>query len=811
MSKGLWPAVLLGVLAMAVSAEGIVWDFEIDLGNWRPRVSTVSLRRIGTFGATQASGACLEIVGTAADRYSYAISNETPLQAGQWYRLTGWLRVDSAGRDTPMPYFKCQFLSGMGGTGPGIVVTDPYNNVQIGLWQHLSRLFQAPAGVTAGIVALEKGTTAPTEIHAFVDDVSVEAVSETEIYQQYSIPGLPESLSPLRGVHPRLFLNDRRIADLRESIRTTHAALWSEVRDLADDLASAAPPAYTASPADLGQLWQRPVGNAMPYLALAYLLTGQTKYLDGAKRWALASCDYPQWGIDARDGTDLAAGHQLFGLALVYDWCYDDLDESTRDRIRSTLISRSNAMFRRAAREQLWWHNLYMQNHLWVNICGLGAAGLAVFEETEDAPLWIGMAIRKLETTLETLGPDGASHEGVGYWEYGAEHMLKLMSLVKDSLGIDLYDSAWWKNTAQYSLYLTLPGLSWSRYDSVVNLADSPRHHWYGPDHILRHLATTYDDGHAQWLADQIDWMNVESSNAQWLNLIWYDPAVAPQSPRDLPTLHHFIDMGIVSARTGWTGSESLVVFKCGPFIGHKAIQTFCYDPGGGHTHPDAGHFILFGNGEWLIRDDGVGPKWTSRHNTLLIDGVGQLGEGGKSFLSGESLATRARPRILAAESNSEYDYIAADVAPAYPRNLGVARYVRHLLFLKPDVLLILDDVVCDAERDLELRFHAAGTTCETADGISMIAGARTLLRLELLTPEDAAVQAEQSNPEDPVVLRCSRTVGQWRNVVALSWANMQNEPRSVAQETVGDVSEFRLDDRTITFDWTLGKATPAP
>jgi hypothetical protein len=389
--------------------------------------------------------------------------------------------------------------------------------------------------------------------------------------------------------------------------------------------------------------------------------------------------------------------------------------------------------------------------------------------------------------------------------------MLKLMSLLKDSLGIDPYDSAWWKNTAQYSLYLTLPGLSWSRYDSVVNLADSPRHHWYGPDHILRHLAAAYHDGHAQWFADQIDLMNVESSNAQWLNLIWHDPAVAPRSPRDLPTLRHFIDMGIVSARTGWAGDESLVVFKCGPFIGHKAIQTFCYDPGGGHTHPDAGHFVLFGNGEWLIRDDGVGPKWTSRHNTLLIDGVGQLGEGGKSFLSGEYLATRARPRILAAESNSQYDYIAADVAPAYPRNLGVERYVRRLLFLKPDVLLVLDEVECDSERELELRFHAAGTTCETADGIGMIAGARTLLRLELLTPEDAAVQAEQSNPEDPVVLRCSRTAGQWRNVVALSWANIQDEPRSVTLETVGDVSMFRLDDRTITFDWTLGKATPAP
>ncbi|MGE5294307.1 MAG: heparinase II/III family protein, partial [Solirubrobacterales bacterium] len=478
---------------------------------------------------------------------------------------------------------------------------------------------------------------------------------------------------------------------------------------------------------------------------------------------------------------------------------------------RSTLISRGNAMFRKAAKEQLWWHNLYMQNHLWVNICGLAAAGLAVFEETDDALLWVGMSLQKLETTLDVLGPDGASHEGVGYWEYGAEHMLKLMDLARDLLAVDLYDTPWWKSTARYSLYLTLPRSSWSRYDSVVNLADSPRHHWYGPDQILRHLAATYDDGHAQWLAGQIDSANVESSNAQWLNLIWYDPAVAEESPQTLPTLCHFTDMGIVSARTNWTGDESLVVFKCGPFIGHKAIQTFCYDPGGGHTHPDAGHFVLFGNGEWLIQDDGVGPKWTSRHNTLLIDGAGQLGEGGSSFLSKECLATRARPRVLAAESNPQYDYIAGDVAPAYPQSLGLKRYVRHLLFLKPDVLLVLDDVLCDSQRDLELRFHPAGTVAETIGNLCTIAGERTSLRMELLTSQNVTIQAEQPTADDPTVIRCLRTAGQWRNVVALSWASVQSEPRTVVLGDTSDVWEFLLDGQTVTFDWELGTVTVEP
>jgi len=42
---------------------------------------------------------------------------------------------------------------------------------------------------------------------------------------------------------------------------------------------------------------------------------------------ALASCRYPTWGLGSVDGVNLGAGHQIFGLSLVDDWCYADLGE----------------------------------------------------------------------------------------------------------------------------------------------------------------------------------------------------------------------------------------------------------------------------------------------------------------------------------------------------------------------------------------------------------------------------------------------------------------------------------------------------
>ena len=116
----------------------------------------------------------------------------------------------------------------------------------------------------------------------------------------------------------------------------------------------------------------------MPLLAMAYVLTGEKQYLDAARRWALASCGYKTWGLGRIDGMDLAAGHQLFGLAVVYDWCYRDLDEPARRQIRETLVRRTSAMFEAAASGKAWWHRSYLQNHLWVNITGMAAAGIRV-------------------------------------------------------------------------------------------------------------------------------------------------------------------------------------------------------------------------------------------------------------------------------------------------------------------------------------------------------------------------------------------------------------------------------------------------
>jgi hypothetical protein len=803
------PSVRAAVAAPASQpAERVAWDFESGPAGWMPVDKTIAVDVVTTGTAGPASKGCLHVSGAIQGGWNYARSPSRPMREGQLYRLTAWLRVDRTGPDTPAPCLKCEFVPADRGANLGRASTSQYDTSRLGTWQKLEVEFRSPAGVAACWVALEKGTDRPTLIDARLDDVMIEPIDRLTVLEQYRIAPLPEQLKRRQGVHPRLYLDAGSVAGLRKAIETTRAGLWKNLKQQADAAVKSGPPKYILQDKYSGdeQLWQRGVGNTMPVLAMAWLLTQDKAYLAAARDWAMASCDYPTWGLKGIDGMDLAAGHQLFGLALVYDWCFADLDEPARKAIRQTLIRRGSAMFDGAATGRAWWRQSYLQNHLWVSITGLSTAGLAILDEHEDAILWVGLAADKFKRTMDALGPDGASHEGVGYWGYGVEYMLKFMHLSRDLLGVNLYDRPWWRNTAAYRQYLALPRNAWTRNNNIVDLADCPRSNWYGPDYLLRSLAHEFRDGRAQWLAEQLDAAGVTSHEADWLNLIWYDPAVKPLAPADAPaspTLRHFADLGIVSARNDWSGDESLVVFKCGPFIGHEAIRKFTYDPGGGHVHPDAAHFVLFGCGEWLIRDDGYQAKQTGQHNTLLVDGRGQLGEGRMWFDGSQPLRLKAAPRIVSATSTPQIDEIVADAAEAYPADLGIKRFVRHLAFIKPNVLIVADDIELSGPRAMELRFHTENKpSAEEGAATRFVAeGKGAKLRLELLTAEGVAAEAgvtsmsggHDAGTETPVV-RLRKSGSLWRNVVALSWSSRSASPPQVQVRRTAGQQIFSVD-----------------
>lgn len=636
--------------------------------------------------------------------------------------------------------------------------------------------------------------------------------------------------------HPRLFLNAERLDRIRKEIHSSQADMFVLLVRQADVIAASHPPAYLSKPDLSGdqQNWEMPVGANMPYLELAYVLTKDIKYLNALKEWIAASCNYPTWGLNAYDGGDLAAGYQLLGLSLAYDWLQADLDANLRDTIRQTLIRRGRQM--RKQSDIFYWQKTYLQNHMWVSLVGLTAASLALMDDPEvgaEVRPWFTHSLEKFRRTEELLGPDGASHEGTTYYSLGIDALLKFWNLAAD-LSDQKPASSWWQNTGYYRLYMALPRNSWTKANDVVDFADSIRADWVGPDYYLHRLAAMNRDGYIEWLARATTPISTCGGfGACWLNLIWFDHDVQPKPEDTLSTMRHFADMEIVSSRSGWSGDESLVAFKCGPGLGHRATRLLDYDAGAAHAHPDANHFVVFGNGEWLIRSDNYRFKGTDDHNTLLIDGRGQVGEDeptfnnrrqasvGSWFLATEQVHTKANPHIVVAQSSSQFDYMVGDATQAYRSNSGLRRFVRQMVFLKPDVLIVADDVQTDGPHDLELRFHPQIPSTPDGSGGYLSRGAKAVLRVtpfpstgvevttgmmparQLLPPAlQRGFDKLEIDPHKLYTIDLKTKQDHWRNAVALSWTMAGEEPTRVSLQSEGEALVFRTAGRSVRLKW---------
>ncbi|RTE10741.1 Ig-like domain-containing protein [Paenibacillus whitsoniae] len=647
-----------------------------------------------------------------------------------------------------------------------------------------------------------------------------------------SIQPLATALAPYANVHPSLFLDQAKVNQLKTAILPggTHADLWQEIKAKADAFVSI-PPVLSSTDTYEGDSWQRDTADHTIYLALAYLIDGDSKYYTAAKTYALASVGYTSWGRGALQNTDLAAGHQLLSLAIVYDWLYNDLDVPTRNAIKQTLETRGNEMYLKASGQpfegatyNIYWTEAYLQNHMWVSLGGLTAAGIALYETGGDTLPWLQYTIGKFDNVLQALSDDGASQEGYPYWQYGLEYLLKYGELAQKFMGVDIYtDNTWLEQASTYATYMQLPKNSWKPDVNHLNFGDDANVNWYGPDMSLRLLAGKYGDGLAQGLAGEIDRANIESDNVKYGNLWWYDPTVPEASASSLPTLHLFDNLGIVSARSDWSGDESVVAFKSGPSIGHKALhmnQSETFDNWGvDHVHPDANHFMIFGEGEWLIRDDGYADKRTSNHNTLLVDGKGQLGEGSQ-FLNNIPLqSVHAEPSIVKTVSTAVYDYMLGNAAQAYDSGLGLQKYQRHLLYMKPDILVVVDDIEVNEPKSLELRFFPESQNIQSlGDGSYLTTSATANLRYKELTGTNVVSSVstvpyvtDESNMDRQAFRLINTTQTHWVNAAAFSWSDAESIPKNVTLSQQGDVWTFESEGTAVSLNLATAAVQEVP
>ena len=564
----------------------------------------------------------------------------------------------------------------------------------------------------------------------------------------------PEKLNDFVGIHPRLLLNQEKVDELKVKIAVAgsmHQKIWLKVKTLADGY-------LTKNPGNLpgNEDATRLDGDTIPNLAIAYLMTDNPAYLNKAVSWMTTVCNYPQWQGDR----GLGAGSLLKGVSLGYDWLYNDMTPSQRLPIKTRLNYFANRMAVSSDYDspKPQHREKYLTNHCQVEYGGLATAGFALYDDPDipNAEDWIRKAYNIFCAAFDCYGSDGCNTEGNQYYALTLDWQSAFDKMAKELLGRDFYgESKWLQNTGYFMLYSTLPNFTTSNH--AMQFGDSTYNRWvHGPTHQLFNLAGEYRNPVFQWLAMEMINRSIGTTHAMtWGGLIWYDETVTPLAPTPslLPTARHFKDVGWFTSRSDWSDANAVMVgFKFGPMHGHR-VQPYYFkqvdenwpetadvnhwDPEmkwhtivNGHSHPDVGQFDVYAYGKWLVIDDfGSRPKYTWHHNTILVNNTGQHGEGCPTnttpnwFDRNEYVGAKATSMIVKVKSKPGYEYLIGDAMNGY-KDPNLTGFRRHFVYIKPDVVIIADELKAAVNTDLQTRINVAlGTTIANITGAT-IAGA---------------------------------------------------------------------------------------
>lgn len=381
------------------------------------------------------------------------------------------------------------------------------------------------------------------------------------------------------------------------------------------------------------------MGITIMNLALLYLLTSEERYFFHAKRWMRTVCEYKDWGYNKLVNVDLSAAWILFGLSLAYDWLKDELSEEEKKIVFDKLVLHANIMYDYKVRtEGAGWSTQYFQNHNWINLTGLAAAGYVLVEEYPEAQKFIDISKNNFEKVYQYMADDGSNYEGVAYWRYGGMWLFVYAHLLRSAEGIDYFKTCdYLKNTFYYRLYQSTGNLL-----HPLNFGDC---HDYFSSHsaaVYYTVASEYNDGYAQSLAELIldKYLYQEALESHvkpgilfeaGLEFLWYNPNVEPKAISELPKTRYFPDLGLFYYRDSWDEDATVFSIKCSAPGGNKQWQIGwehyrLYNHkvmSLSHHHPDNLSYILNRKNVPLLVDEGYNREIRpEHHNLVLVDGL---------------------------------------------------------------------------------------------------------------------------------------------------------------------------------------------
>ena len=570
----------------------------------------------------------------------------------------------------------------------------------------------------------------------YYDDAKLEEIDkEAELKKE--LERIPEYKLAAEG-HPRLYFSSKDIERLKNS--GFHPAEELLTKDnFSSGYISGKQVTYELPPKEL-HIKEPPegfVGN-YPYwtsmsrtiqthiesLALSYLITGKEKYAQRVKEYLFALskwstwCEYPEG--EAYGGISLAICHLTFGMAFGYDVIYGFLDKSERKQIGEDLMKLGlGPIYNDGFKEN-------ETNLPALQFSALGIGGLVFLNEFPEAKVYVDLAKKYTGYYFERR-LNSKNTEGLLYTDYAMQNLLMFADVLNRVTGDNsLLDHQYTKEVLPlWVIYFLTPGGS-----GRVPFSDDPGGGGYGL--IMKIINNYFNNGYAGWFLNKTG----QDKSKGFLDVIYFNPKRKITSPDNLPTAKLFENIGWVSLRSDWSDTATFLAFQC------SSSEL-------GHNHYDQNNFVLNIAGEWLITDPGYidyrpGPTniftlQSVGHNTILIDGEGQNKLGNS--------------QVKEFFHSHYYDYVAGDASKSYSSE-KLNKFLRHIVYLRPDYFLIFDQLVSPKPAKFEWLLQASNSgKTNRENNVISIKKRKSELNVFVLQPEEANIEitkypgAEQYGP----------------------------------------------------------------
>jgi len=483
--------------------------------------------------------------------------------------------------------------------------------------------------------------------------------------------------------------------------------------------------------------------GAVNTLVAAECIEREGEYLDTLLDYAWAICEETTWTMPAiiRDDQKLdglpttqpvenreVGIHGVNVAATLAEAVYvlgDELHPALVERIREEVERRIVRPYEE--RDDLWWLTApTMPNQNAVNHFGVVTAALYLLDDTERQAEIVAKAARHLAYYLDGFDANGCLSEGIGYWDYGFSHYVKLAAQLRARTDgeLDLLSPPIVEEVARFPWKVQLspgrfPAFSDAREEPGITPSAAA---WLGVTIGNEDLAArgrhAFEDGYPTALRNLLwcrqvpdDWSVQPSSETVFLE--GHDWWIARSDPEDQNAL--------VLAAKGGTNGES-------------------------HNHNDCGSFVVHCNRESLLRDLGLATYHSGlKHADTRYDYLHTRSLGHPvPYVNGYEQGHGEEYRATVLDHAADPPAFELDLADCYPAAAGVETL--HRRFAIETDRVTLDDRAQYSDDAPDQRLESVLVSfvpIERRDGGLVVTGERGRARIAVTRPSDPEIAVE--------------------------------------------------------------------